>query len=53
MDLLNEFLVLATLAGLVLFLIGLDKWNEDFGWRVACGGGLLIMVLIFVLTPYG
>ena len=47
---LEPFLYAAGLFGIGLVLFGIDKWEEDKMWVIA---GLVILAIIFVLTPFG
>ena len=50
---LEAFLVLCVLVGLTLILVGGDKWEEGSGWRVGVIAGVVLLVVIFLLTPFG
>ncbi len=47
---LETFLYAAGLFGIGLVLFGIDKWKEDKIWVIA---GLVILAILFVLTPFG
>ena len=47
---LEAFLYAAGLFGICLVLFGLDKWEDDKMWVIA---GLVILAIIFLLTPFG
>ncbi len=50
---LNLFLTGCVIFGLVIFLFGLSNWKKDIIWKVACIAGLMILVIIYLLTPFG